>query len=644
MLYVTCGVDLFNANATRPLILILFSLTVLSPQANADWFKSNEVTLTLFGPNPYIGGNPVKVYSDHVTVSVTGAYSIDVVNGTPEVDENDCKHLNFKCFLEEFFHKENSNRVEWAEIDIDGKVAVSKSQFNEHVDHFYADIKLAKGDNPIVIKVQGKSTQKITVRIKEVIIAKPPQAIIKIVSAAQGIAPFTALFDASGSSDPQGYALTYAWDFGDGSTSTSGGLVPHEFLNAGNYNVSLTIKDSVGLSAKASVSVTVTNPVVPPPIVVTGTPPPPPATGVGSLSDSVSFLYNGPYAIQTGVAAGAIDTNRVAVLRGRVLDESGAPLPGVQITVVGSPQFGQTFTQSDGRFDMAVNGGGSIVVNYSRSGYLAMQRTIATNFQDYFVAPDVVLSRPDSKVTVVAMGAAVPQIAQGTPQTDSSGTRTATVMIPAQTTAQLVMPDGSTVPMPQLSLRATEFTVGPDGPSRMPGDLPPTSSYTYAVDISSDEGRALGAKHIQFSQPVPIYVDNFLGFQAGTHVPVGEFNTDTGLWDPQHDGRVINLLSLQNGSAVLDVTGNGTASSSDLSSLGITNAELQQIAKTYAAGSSFWRYPANRFSILDFNFYSIYNFINSVQNPFQIKKPQFVCSPGADALPRTQRSFPSHKR
>lgn len=62
-------------------------------------------------------------------------------------------------------------------------------------------------------------------------------------------------FDASGSSDPDGDALTYAWDFGDG-TSEDGESVSHTYDTDGEYEVVLTVSDGES-SATAELSVTV---------------------------------------------------------------------------------------------------------------------------------------------------------------------------------------------------------------------------------------------------------------------------------------------------------------------------------------------------------------------------------------------------
>jgi len=57
-----------------------------------------------------------------------------------------------------------------------------------------------------------------------------------------GQAPFEITFNASESSDPNGDALTFAWDFGDGATG-SGETISHTYTAAGEYTVVLTASD-----------------------------------------------------------------------------------------------------------------------------------------------------------------------------------------------------------------------------------------------------------------------------------------------------------------------------------------------------------------------------------------------------------------
>jgi len=62
-------------------------------------------------------------------------------------------------------------------------------------------------------------------------------------------------FDGSGSSDPDGTIISYAWDFGDGTTGT--GVNPaHTYAQDGTYTVTLTVTDNDGLTDTATTSAT----------------------------------------------------------------------------------------------------------------------------------------------------------------------------------------------------------------------------------------------------------------------------------------------------------------------------------------------------------------------------------------------------
>src|SRR5205807_2557857 len=57
-------------------------------------------------------------------------------------------------------------------------------------------------------------------------------------------------FDASGSSDPDGNIVSYAWNFGD-STGGSGVNVVHTYLTFGTFNATLTVTDNESFTAMA---------------------------------------------------------------------------------------------------------------------------------------------------------------------------------------------------------------------------------------------------------------------------------------------------------------------------------------------------------------------------------------------------------
>ena len=78
---------------------------------------------------------------------------------------------------------------------------------------------------------------------------QPPLAAFET-DVTSGTAPLDVLFDATGSSDPDGTIASYLWDFGDGSSSSDRRLT-HTYAEPGTYRVSLTVTDDQGLSDQA---------------------------------------------------------------------------------------------------------------------------------------------------------------------------------------------------------------------------------------------------------------------------------------------------------------------------------------------------------------------------------------------------------
>ncbi len=336
--------------------------------------------------------------------------------------------------------------------------------------------------------------------------------------------------------------------------------------------------------------------------------PPLPETGTPPFEEQISFLYEGADPIQRGAEPGTIDAERVSVLRGAVRNRAGEPIPGVTIRILDHPELGHTATRADGGFDLAVNGGGHLTVEYRKDGYLPVQRTVGTRWNGWHHAPDVVMIPLDEKVTTIdlADNSQPFQVARGSEVTDSDGTRRATVLFPAGTTAEITRPDGTKQQLTELDVRATEYTVGDTGPAAMPGELPPASAYTYAVELSVDQaleqGVKVAGKDVVFNQPVPVYVDNFLDFPIGEPVPVGYYDNDAAAWIPHDNGRIIGVLDEQGGTAVLDVTGDGEAATpEELDELGITAAERAQLAELHDPGDSLWRFATTHLSTWDCN-------------------------------------------
>ncbi len=331
--------------------------------------------------------------------------------------------------------------------------------------------------------------------------------------------------------------------------------------------------------------------------------PPLPNSAVTTVAAASQFLYTGQNPIQTGVASGVIVPKSAAVLHGKVLGENGQPLSGAVVTILSRPEFGRTVSRADGAYDLVVNGGGQLVVCFNKAGFLPAQRAVTPTWQTYEFLLDVLLVTLDSQVTAIDTSLPIPmQPALGSVVADERGTRQVAILFPQGTHAQAAFPDGSMRPLASMSIRATEYTVGPNGQNRMPASLPPTTGYTYAVELSVDEAVAMGAEHVVFDQPVSFYIENFLGFRVGARVPVGVYDKAKGYWIPEPDGQIVKILSITDGYANIDLDGDGISDNvSVLSAFGINEAERSRLATMYTPGTSLWRVSMTHFSTSDLN-------------------------------------------
>ncbi len=385
-------------------------------------------------------------------------------------------------------------------------------------------------------------------------------------------------------------------------TTVSGGSYSRTVaLALGSNTLTVVATDGAGNTQTVTRSVTRTSPL-----------PPEPSTVASAINQSVqttvynstAFLYTGSSPIQTGVSAGTIRLDRAAVVRGTVLDEDGDPLGGVVVTVAGHSEYGQTLTRATGGYDLAVNGGGELTLNYAKAGYLPAQRQVEPGWNQWTALDSVALVPVAARTATVVLNAGALQVAKSDSMVDSAGARQAVLVVPAGTTMTAQLANGSTVALSDsVKLRVTEYTVGPLGPARMPAALPAASAYTYAAEVTIDEAEALGATGVTFNQPVAFYLDNFLAIPPGYDIPFGSYDRVKAKWVPEADGRVIKIRSVTGGMAdlVLGTDTTQSASQGQLDSLGITNAERTALASTYAVGKTLWRTRHSHFSPGDWN-------------------------------------------
>ncbi|MBI2566642.1 MAG: hypothetical protein HYV63_06380, partial [Candidatus Schekmanbacteria bacterium] len=322
-----------------------------------------------------------------------------------------------------------------------------------------------------------------------------------------------------------------------------------------------------------------------------------------TFEERADFLYTGASPAQTGVAPGTLIAARLAIVRGRVTGAAGTGLAGVAVAVLDHPDLGATQTRADGGYDLAVNGGTSLVLTFAASGYLPVQRPVDAPWNVITRIDDVVLTAAQAAAAAVdTSGPEAIAVVRGDVESDADGTRQATVFFAQGAVATLQLPGGGTQDLTAFHVRVKEFTVGERGPEAMPGPLGPTVGYTYAAELSLDEADAAGATSVSFDRPVIFYGDNFLGYPVGETVPAGWFDRARGVWVPGDNGLIVAIIGTTGDLAELDLDGSGQAAdAAALAAIGIGDDERRQLAALYTAGTELWRVPLGHFTPWDYN-------------------------------------------
>ncbi|MFC1749473.1 hypothetical protein ACFL2V_11780 [Pseudomonadota bacterium] len=307
-----------------------------------------------------------------------------------------------------------------------------------------------------------------------------------------------------------------------------------------------------------------------------------------SFLDQVEFLYAASNPVQRNVKYGVVRKARAAVVRGLVTSKSGTPMSGVKVAVKDHPELGHTYSRKDGVFDMVVNGGASFTFEYVMPGYLQQQAEQQVARSRYTWLPDAVMTLQSKQPISVDMSDnKTGQWVSGPVVSDVDGERHVSLFFPADVSALLERTDGTHYALNRINLGVTEYELGESETMKVSGSIPESWAHNYAVDLVADEEKA---GRIVLSTPIALYVDNFLKFPVGHTAPAGWYDKNLASWQTSSEGRVIEVLVIRSGVAILDIHGEGLdASPSELESLGITQDELQALAKRYKPGDTLWR-------------------------------------------------------
>ena len=321
-----------------------------------------------------------------------------------------------------------------------------------------------------------------------------------------------------------------------------------------------------------------------------------------TVYESTRFLWEGDVSIQSGVASGTIEENRAAVIRGQVTDRDGDLLTGVSITIVGHAEYGSTSSlettvetdngpQQQTWFDMVVNGGGELIVRYEKAGYLPVRRKIRVPWKDYVVVDAVKMTEEGS---ILVQKVKCNQSNWQAVQSTLPGAGTVRLLFPPLTNFNAVNGTNGTCadPNKEYNVRIVEYTTDDLDSEAMPGELPPTSAYTFAAELRLEDGSTVMSPH--FNNAVIAYVDNFIGVKVGEQVPAGTYDGTIGAWTQSGNQGVA-----ENG-VVLNVNGSGQVETGG-ATLPYWTLSEQNLVTGWGNDKDYWRVPLWHFSSFDFN-------------------------------------------
>ncbi|XP_043066038.2 teneurin-a isoform X3 [Drosophila bipectinata] len=90
---------------------------------------------------------------------------------------------------------------------------------------------------------------------------------------------------------------------------------------------------------------------------------------------------------------------RVSVMRGQVITPQGLGIVGIRVSVDRDSRFGFTLTRQGGWFDVLVNGGGAVTLQFQRSPFRPLTRTVFVPWNRIVVLPPVQMQLSDDDET-----------------------------------------------------------------------------------------------------------------------------------------------------------------------------------------------------------------------------------------------------
>ncbi|CAM1325684.1 TENM2 (predicted) [Pycnogonum litorale] len=116
---------------------------------------------------------------------------------------------------------------------------------------------------------------------------------------------------------------------------------------------------------------------------------PPPAI-TASFYQRMKFLID-ENSVQSYAHEEDYTERRVSVIRGQVVSKRGTGLIGIRVSVASDPQLGFTLTRTNGWFDILVNGGGAITLQFQRNPFRPTMKTVLVPWNKIVIMEKAVL-------------------------------------------------------------------------------------------------------------------------------------------------------------------------------------------------------------------------------------------------------------
>ncbi|KAK6173150.1 hypothetical protein SNE40_016661 [Patella caerulea] len=118
-----------------------------------------------------------------------------------------------------------------------------------------------------------------------------------------------------------------------------------------------------------------------------------------SFFDKMRFLIE-ENSVQTYAMKNSFNETQVSVIRGRVTTKDGTPLISVRVGVVTQPLYGYTLSREKGVFDILVNGGGSVKLEFIRQPFGTKTASVLVPWNQIITMGTVVMTLRDEPESI----------------------------------------------------------------------------------------------------------------------------------------------------------------------------------------------------------------------------------------------------